>query len=190
MDNYDKAGRDSTAGIIILSCITAIILITAATILPKRSGDYQCSIHRGTVETFTGRICKRALSAWIFFAAVFSSVIANAVYWRNVPCRLTEIRKTINDFWVKMFSSIIIALGACVGLIFGSNPIQLTIMAQGATIIGAPLVTVMLMLLSSKESVLGKHKNSKVTTVIGWVAVLWVVFLSVNQILLWNGIAL
>lgn len=44
------------------------------------------------------------------------------------------------------------------GLIFGSNPIQLTIMAQGATIIGAPLVTVMLMLLSSKESVLGKHK--------------------------------
>ena len=41
-----------------------------------------------------------------------------------------------------------------------------------------------------KESVLGKHKNSKVTTVIGWVAVLWVVFLSVNQILLWNGIAL
>lgn len=35
MDNYDKAGRDSTAGIIILSCITAIILITAATILPK-----------------------------------------------------------------------------------------------------------------------------------------------------------
>lgn len=76
------------------------------------------------------------------------------------------------------------------GLIFGSNPIHLTIMAQGATIIGAPLVTVMLMLLSSKESVLGKHKNSKVTTVIGWVAVLWVVFLSVNQILLWNGIAL
>lgn len=76
------------------------------------------------------------------------------------------------------------------GLIFGSNPIQLTIMAQGATIIGAPLVTVMLMLLSSKESVLGKHKYSKVTTVIGWVAVLWVVFLSVNQILLWNGIAL
>lgn len=99
----------------------------------KRSGDYQCSIHRGTVETFTGRICKRALSAWIF-AAVFSSVIANAVIGGTFLADSLKLGKTINDFWVKMFSSIIIALGACVGLIFGSNPIQLTIMAQGATI--------------------------------------------------------
>ena len=99
-------------------------------------------------------------------------------------------RGKLRNMFESMYCHCCHALGACVGLIFGSNPIQLTIMAQGATIIGAPLVTVMLMLLSSKESVLGKHKNSKVTTVIGWVAVLWVVFLSVNQILLWNGIAL
>lgn len=189
MDNYDKAGRDSTAGIIILSCITAIILITAATILPKGAEITSVLSIAALLKPLLGEFAN-GLFLLGFFAAVFSSVIANAVIGGTFLADSLKLGKTINDFWVKMFSSIIIALGACVGLIFGSNPIQLTIMAQGATIIGAPLVTVMLMLLSSKESVLGKHKNSKVTTVIGWVAVLWVVFLSVNQILLWNGIAL
>ena len=50
------------------------------------------------------------------------------------------------------------------------QPIQLTIISQGATIIGAlTLVTVwMLMLLSSKESVLGKHKKIVKVTHSNW----------------------
>ena len=92
MDNYDKAGRDSTAGIIIFVMYYSYHTDNRSHHPAKRSGDYQCSIHRGTAETFTGRICKRALSAWIFCGRILFCD-SKCGYWRNVPCRLTEIRK-------------------------------------------------------------------------------------------------
>lgn len=189
MGNYDKAKRDASAGIMILTCITSIILVTAATVLPRGAQITSVMSIAALLQPSLGNFAN-GMFLMGFFAAVFSSVIANAVIGGTFLADALKLGKTINDFWVKVFSSVIIALGACVGLIYGSNPIQLTMMAQGATIIGAPLVAGVLMLLSSKDSVLGRQKNGVITKIIGWAAVAWVIFLSVNQVLLWNGIAL
>ena len=77
-----------------------------------------------------------------------------------------------------------------VGLIFGSNPIQLTIMAQGSTVIGAPLVAGVILLLSNHPAVVGTDKNRKAVNLVASLAVVWLLFLSVNQLLLWSGIRL
>lgn len=189
MKNFKKASWDSTTGIIILTSITAIILITAATVLPQNSEITTVMSIAELLKPLLGKFAN-ALFLMGFFSAVFSSVIANAVIGGTFFADALHLGKTINDFWVKVFSSVIIALGAIIGFIFGANPIQLTIMAQGATIIGAPVVTIILMLLSRKKTVFGEYRVGKVTTVIGWIAVAWVAFLSVNQILLWNGVTL
>ena len=184
-----KAKRDSSAGIIILTCITAIILISAASVLPAGSKITTVPSIAALLKPLLGESANLMFLIG-FFAAVFSSVIANAVIGGTFLADALKLGKTIDDFWVKMFSTLIVALGACVGLIFGTNPIQLTIMAQGATIIGAPLVSFVLMLLSNNKSVLGENVNNKLLNLVGGVAVLWLTFLSVNQILLWCGIKL
>lgn len=189
INNLKKAKQDSSVGIIILNIITAILLITAATVLPRGAEITNVPSIAMLLKPLLGDFAN-IMFLFGFFAAVFSSVIANAVIGGTFLADALKLGKSINDFWVKMFSSIIIALGMCVGLVFGSNPMQLTIMAQGATVIGAPLIAVTLLLLGNNKKIVGENKNSKFTNVIGIAAIAWLTFLSVNQMLLWFGIKL
>ena len=187
--NLQKAKRDSSVGIIVLTAITAILLITAATLIPKGSDITNVPSIALLLKPLLGNFANIMFLIG-FFAAVFSSAIANAVIGGTFIADGLKLGKNINDFWVKMFSSFIITLGMGVGLIFGSNPMQLTIMAQGATIVGAPLIAVTLLLLGNNKKVVGENKNGLIMNIIGCVAVAWLTFLSINQILLWCGISI
>lgn len=189
INSLKKAKQDSSVGIIILNVITAILLITAASVLPKGSEITNVPSIAMLLKPFLGEFAN-IMFLFGFFAAVFSSVIANAVIGGTFLADALKLGKSINDFWVKVISSIIIALGMLVGLAFGSNPMQLTIMAQGATIVGAPLIAITLLLLGNNKKVLNGNKLSKATNIIGIFAVCWLTLLSINQILLWLGINL
>ncbi len=188
-DYLAKANRDATVGIAILTGITCIILITAASVLPLGSKITNVPSIAALLKPLLGNFA-HILFILGFFAAAFSSALANAVIGATFLADAMHLGKTIDDFWVKFLASVITAFGMSIGLIFGSNPIQLTIMAQGSTVIGAPLVAAVTLLLSNHPKVVGTKKNSGIVNVIASLAVLWLLFLSVNQILLWFGVRL
>lgn len=182
-----KAQKDASTGIIILIFITAVILITAATVLPANSKITSVPSIAALLKPIFGNFANTMFLTG-FFAAAISTLIANAVIGATFLSDAFKLGKTFNDFWVKMFTSIIIAFGGVVGLLFGSNPIELTIMAQGATVLGGPFVAFIIFLLSNNKNVLGENTNKPFTNIICVLAILWLTFLSINQILLWIGI--
>ena len=189
VDYLAKANRDATVGIAILTSITCIILITAATVLPIGSTITNVPSIAALLKPLLGNFAN-ILFIVGFFAAAFSSALANAVIGATFLADAMHLGKTIDDFWVKFLASVITAFGMGIGLIFGSNPIQLTIMAQGSTVIGAPLVAAVILLLSNHPKIVGPNKNRTIVNVVASLAILWLLFLSVNQILLWSGVRL
>lgn len=176
-------------GIAILTAITCIILITAASVLPLGAQITNVPSIAALLKPLLGNFAS-ILFILGFFAAAFSSALANAVIGATFLADSMGLGKGIDDFWVKFLASLITALGMAVGLIFGSNPIQLTIMAQGSTVIGAPLVAGVILLLSNHPKVVGTDKNRRAVNLVASLAVVWLLFLSVNQLLLWAGIRL
>ena len=188
-DYLAKANRDASVGIAILTAITCIILITAASVLPLGAQITNVPSIAALLKPLLGNFAS-ILFILGFFAAAFSSALANAVIGATFLADSMGLGKGIDDFWVKFLASLITALGMAVGLIFGSNPIQLTIMAQGSTVIGAPLVAGVILLLSNHPKVVGTDKNRRAVNLVASLAVVWLLFLSVNQLLLWAGIRL
>lgn len=189
MHYLQKANRDASVGIAILTGITCIILITGASVLPAGTAITNVPAIATLLKPLLGSFAS-ILFIIGFFAAAFSSAVANAVIGATFLADAVRLGKSIDDFWVRLFSSIIVAFGMGIGLIFGSNPIQLTIMAQGSTIIGTPLVAAVVLLLCNNKKVVGTRVNGKIENLFAAAATLWLLFLSVNQILLWCGVRL
>jgi len=178
-----KALRDATLGILILSTLGAIIIITSAAILHPQGISIKNAVDMGLqLEPFLGSFGK-----WLFliglFATSLSSYVSNAALGGMFLCEALHLGKTINDRWVKVFASGILLLGTVIAIIFGSNPIQLIVFAQSMTIFGAPIVAVVLLFLANNKKVMGEYRNSPVLNIILGIATAWAIFISVNQLI-------
>ena len=177
-----KGLLDATTGIMFLCILSAVIIITSAAVLAPKGITVNSAIEMAMqLEPLLGSFAK-----WLFliglFAASFSSFLANSVLSGMFLADALGLGKTINDKWVKIFSSILLIVSTCIAVLFNSNPIQLLIMAQATTCFGYPLVIIMIFLLSNNKKVMREYKNSIVTNIILGIAILWVFFLSFRQL--------
>ncbi len=178
-----KGMRDATTGVIFLCTLSAVIIISSAAVLAPKGIIVTNAIDMAIqLEPLLGSFAK-----WLFllglFAASFSSFLANAVLSGMFLADALGLGKTINDIWVKVFSSVLLVICSCIAALFDSNPVQLIIMAQAVTCIGYPLVIIMIFLLSNNKKVMREYKNNLITNIILGIAVLWILFLSGRQLL-------
>ncbi|WP_029902556.1 Nramp family divalent metal transporter [Prevotella sp. 10(H)] len=183
VEDLKKGLRDATFGILILSGLGIIIVITSAAILHPQGITIKNAVDMGLqLEPFLG-----SLGKWLFliglFATSFSSYVSNAALGGMFLCEALHLGKSINDRWVKVFASGILVLGTVIAIIFGSNPIQLIVFAQSMTILGAPIVAVAILFLSNNKKVVGEYKNSHALNAILTIATVWAIFISVNQLI-------
>ena len=82
-----------------------------------------------------------------------------------------------------MFKHLLIG-STLLAILLKSNPIELIVLAQASTIIGGPLIAILLILLANNKQVLGPYTNKVGSNLISGVAFLWILYLSINQILI------
>lgn len=174
--------KDATAGIITLSVLSIVLIITAAAILHPQGIVIKNAVDMGAqLEPFLG-----AWAKWLFliglFATSFSSYVSNAVLGGLFMCDALHLGKSVNDKPVKIFASGILIFGTIIAYIFDNNPIQLIVFAQSMTILGGPFVAVTILFLSNNSKVIGNYRNSLFTNIILCIAAAWVIFVSVNQL--------
>lgn len=122
MNDLKKGLRDAATGIIFLCSLSAIIIITSAAVLaPKRITVNSAIDMAMQLEPLLGFFAK-----WLFliglFAASFSSFLANSVLSGMFLADALGLGKTINDKWVKIFSSILLVV--CSGIAAFLIPIR------------------------------------------------------------------
>lgn len=175
--------RDSTMGIVILSIICMVIIITSAAVLKPLGVRVNSAVEMALqLEPLLGPFAK-----WLFlfglWAGSFSSFIVNAMVGGTFLADGMGVGNSIDSIWSKIFASIVMVLGVVLAIIFGQNPIQLLVMAQATTIFGVPLVALIMLLISNNSKLMQEYKSGFITNIIGSLAVVWLIYLSLRQFL-------
>lgn len=190
--NWDKkeindAIFDALVGIAILVTISVVIMVTSGTVSFPRGIKVKSAMDMAVqLQPLLGASAK-----WLFilglWAASFSSFIGNAMVGGTLLADGLGIGDSMNSKWAKIMASVIMALGTLFASLLKANPVQMLVMAQAVTIFGAPLMTIVMVLLANDEKIVGKYKNNWLTNTISIATICWVIFLSIRQLILLIG---
>jgi Mn2+/Fe2+ NRAMP family transporter len=164
---------DTIPGIVAPGVMTALVIVAAAAVLRGAEGSSLAQL-AGVLEPVAGP-AGRIVFALGFFGAAFSSMIANATAGGTLLAdglgygnRLSSVRVRLGILGVLVF-------GAAVTAVAGSSPVQLIIVAQALTVVVAPLLGIVLILLANNGRLMGELRNrwwQNVVSVIGLLAIL------------------
>jgi manganese transport protein len=182
-----KAQRDATIGIIILCGLAALIMITSAAVLAPQGIAVQSAVDMAIqLEPLLGSLAK-----WLFLlgllAASFSSFVSNAVLGGMFLSDGLGLGKTLNDVSVKVLTTLLLLFSTTLAVTMKRNPIEVLVIAQATTILGGPLVAIILLLLGNNKDVMGENTNKTVTNIIAVLAIVWILYLSYNQLMSFIG---
>ena len=167
---------DTIPGIVAPGLMTCLVIIAAAAVLGG-SGQQGAGLAQlaNVLEPVAGD-AGRIIFALGFFGAAFSSMIANATAggtlladglgWGN---RLDTRRVRLGILGVLAFGA---AVTAAAG---GTSPVQLIIVAQAFTVVVAPLLGVLLVILANNRHLMGDLRNTwwqNTIAAIGLIAIL------------------
>ena len=178
-----KAMRDSAVGITTLGVISCVIMITSAAVLRPKGITVKSAVDMARqLEPLLG-----SLARWLFlfglWAGAFSSFIVNALIGGTLMADGLGIGDRLERRWAKTLGSVVMLAGTEAALLYGDEPVQLLVMAQKATILGVPLIAVVMLVMANDRRVVGEHRNGWVANGVGAAALVWLGVLSVRQLL-------
>lgn len=179
--NLKNGLKSSTIGIIVLCLISMVIMITSATVLKPAGITVDSAVDMAIqLEPLLGSLAK-----WMFllglWSGAFSSFIVNAMTGGTFLADALKLGNSMDSKWSKIFASCVMIMGALISVLFGENPIQLLVLAQGITILGVPLIAIVLLMVSNNKKLMKEFKNSYSTNIISIISIIWLIYLSYNQ---------
>lgn len=152
---------DTFPGIIAPGVMTILVIVVSAA-ATQRTGTAPGTLQQlsRVLEPLAG-----PAGSWIFafgfFAAAFSSMIANASAGGTLLADGLGWGNTLETKRVKLLVLAVLAFGMLVTLVFGGrSPIQLIIVAQALTVVFAPVLGLLLMILANRRNLMGDMTNA------------------------------
>lgn len=159
--------KESKAGILVLGCISAMIMISSGAILFTQGISVQSATDMGlALEPLYG---KWATSLFMLglFGASFSSIIGNASIGGTLFSDALNLGSDLNSRSVRILISLIMIIGASIAIIFGRLPLQLIVFAQGVTIFVVPLIGLGILIVANDRKIMGNLVNRMADNVFG-----------------------
>jgi len=175
-DQYrESTWVDTIPGIVAPGVMTALVIVAAAAVLHgtggKQTGLAQLA---GVLEPIAGET-GRVIFALGFFGAAFSSMIANATAGGTLLSDGLGWGNKLSSMRVRLGILGVLTFGAAVTVVVGGSPIQLIIGAQALTVVVAPLLGILLVILANNRKLMGDLRNrwwQNTLSVIGVIAIL------------------
>lgn len=162
------------------------IFVTAAAVAASRHGTGATSLEElgSALEPIAGSAAS-TLFALGFFAAAFSSMVANSIASGTVLSDSLGWGSKLASLRVKSLVMIPLAFGGIVSVIAGSNPVALIISAQALTVLVAPLVGCVILLLACRRDLMGRLALNRTLKTLGIMGFGVLMLLSCQLILGW-----
>jgi len=163
---------DTFPGIIAPGIMTILVIIVAAT-----AAD-QTGVESGTLDQLTGVLEPLAggfgskVFAVGFFAAAFSSMVANATAGGTLLSDGIGWGNSLGSRRVKSLILVVLGFGLAVTLLAGGSPVQLIILAQAMTVVFAPVLGVLLVVLANHRGLMKEMRNRPWQNILGVVGLL------------------
>ena len=185
IDDYKNSVGDSIIGVCVLTGVSMVIMITAATVIRGQSAD-----NIGTLATALKPLLGQ-YSYWIFCIGLvavsmnpflINAMIGGAIFSDGIgqPARLS-------DRLPRIFTVVVMLVGMVVALLAlrtGQKPINLIIFGQALTVLGNPLMALTLLWLANQKDIMGERRNSWIINILGGIGFLVVVFMAIR--VLWR----
>ena len=161
LENLKKSLGDSYMGILMLSLISALVIITSAAALRPHGIVVNSAADMAIqLESLFGSSAKIVFSLGLC-AAAFSSLMVNSVIGGGLLSDGLGLGRSMNEKIPKIFTVGILLLGMLIAVFFRGNVIYALIMAQASTIFAVPLIAIGLYLILNNKKIMGNYCNNK-----------------------------
>lgn len=166
---------DTIPGILAPGIMTILVIIVAATAANK-TGVESGTLDElaGVLEPLAGTIGSKVFAVG-FFGAAFSSMIANATAGGTLLSDGLGWGNSLKSHRVKALILLVLGFGLAVTLLAGGSPVQLIILAQALTVVFAPVLGVLLVVLANNRGLMKEMRNrpwQNILGILGLVAIL------------------
>ena len=183
--DYRRSIGDSVAGVCVLTGISAIIMITAATVIPGKPAEdigvlaesLRPLLRSVAYIFFCVGLFAVAMNPFLINAMIGGSILADGI---GKPCRL-------NDRWSRLFTVAVLLAGMVVGMLAlrtGQKPVKLIIFGQALTVIGNPLMAATILWLANQKDIMGERRNTIILNILGGLGLLAVVLMAIRVLIL------
>jgi manganese transport protein len=181
---YRNGIGDSIAGVAVLTGVSAVIMITAATVIPGQEAQdigvlarsLQPLLHTTAYTIFCVGLFAVAMNPFLINAMIGGSILADGL---GKPARLSD--RSSREFTVVVL--LIGMLVAVLALRTGQRPVNLIIFGQALTVIGNPLMAATILWLANRKDIMGERRNTLLLNVLGGVGFLVVLLMAVRVLI-------
>lgn len=177
-DQYrDTTIADTVPGIVAPGIMTALVICAAAAVLAGKGGEDGATLAQfsAVLEPIAGEAA-RVIFALGFFGAAFSAMIANATAGGTLLSDGLGKGNRVQSRSVRIGILGVLAFGCVITVAAqGVSPVKLIIVAQALTVVVAPILGVLLVILSNTSKLMGDLRNrwwQNIVAAAGMIAIL------------------
>jgi len=181
---YRNGIGDAIAGVAVLTGVSAVIMITAATVIPGREAQdigvlaqsLQPLLRTTAYTIFCVGLFAVAMNPFLINAMIGGSILADGL---GKPAKLS-------DRWSRIFTVVVLLIGMLVAVLAlrtGQRPVNLIIFGQALTVIGNPLMAATILWLANRKDIMGERRNTLLLNILGGVGFLVVLFTAVRVLI-------
>jgi Mn2+/Fe2+ NRAMP family transporter len=181
---YTRGIGDSIAGVAVLTGISAVIMITTATVIPgqpaENIGTLALSLRPllGNVANafFCVGLLVVAMNPFLINAMIGGGILADGI---GQPAKMS-------DRWPRRFTVAVLLVGMIVAMLAlrtGEKPVKLIIFGQALTVIGNPLMAATILWLANQRDIMGDRRNTIPLNILGGLGFAVVLLMAVRVLL-------
>ncbi|MBN2594714.1 MAG: Nramp family divalent metal transporter [Sedimentisphaerales bacterium] len=177
--DYSRGIGDSISGVCVLTSISAIIMITAAKVIPGKPAE-----NIGVLAESL-RPLLRSVAHMFFciglFAVAMNPFLINAMIGGSILADGIGKPPKLSDRWPRRFTVLVLLTGMVVAILAlrtGQKPVNLIIFGQALTVIGNPLMAVTILWLANRKDIMGERRNTVILNILGGLGLLVVVLMA------------
>jgi manganese transport protein len=181
---YRNGIGDSIAGVAVLTGVSAVIMITAATVIPGQQAQdigvlarsLQPLLRTTAYTIFCVGLFAVAMNPFLINAMIGGSILADGL---GKPARLSDRPSRI-------FTVVVLTIGMVVAILAlrtGQKPVNLIIFGQALTVIGNPLMAATILWLANRKDIMGERRNTLLLNVLGVVGLLVVLLMAIRVLI-------
>ena len=183
--DYSRGIGDSIAGVAVITSVSAVIMITTATVIPGEQAEnigvlaqaLQPLLGSTAYVIFCVGLFAVAMNPFLINAIIGGSILADGL---GKPARLSDRSSRIFTVAVLLVGMVV----AILALRTGQKPVSLIIFGSALTVIGNPLMAATILWLANHKAIMGRHRNNLIQNILGGVGFLVVVFMAVRVLIL------
>ncbi|WP_271984750.1 Nramp family divalent metal transporter [Pseudoclavibacter terrae] len=182
-DYRDVTLVDTIPGIIAPGIMTGLVIVVAAGALGKTAETATSITGLAAIfEPLAGPV-GGFIFALGFAGAAFSSMIPNAIAGGTMLSDAFGRGASANTITARVTSGFILSFGLAVTLIFQTSPVELIVLAQALTILVAPILAALIIIMANRRSLMGEMRNKWWQNAFGVLGLAAVLALSVRLLM-------